>query len=355
MPLKNDDKIQLIMPSLITEDAYANLELRSQKEFNTLPVAHTNEETGEEVFLSLKFDDDYDYLKKNVISEFDEKVLVFICKFRFVQKLHIINEFPEAGGKRLERSLKRLMTYHLIGKWEYDRIDENGDEAKGETFFTKSAGDIYLTIHHLFSSDDMLHWTRRIEQNSARKVVRYWKVCDTYQYLKLNKNFLNYNANYVCNETTLPIKIKNKDKGSRIVYKKLDYFRMFGSALMKTVRNSKNVYYSYVLYPIVDNNDVDSLRTPLMHWGVYKEEWKNSDQVTFESKPRKFLTVICNNRDTIDKIIKKYDAKTLKVDLLFVNLEDISENDVRKGVYVINPKSPDIELFNFKFELTEEV
>lgn len=353
---KSGENFRIVIPSKMNIALTDDYNLRVKKEsVPSLPLKFTFD--GEETYLNLKFDDDYHFLYKNVISELDNQILIFICQFRFVQKLHIIKEFNDVNSHKLTKSLKRLMNCHLIDKWEYDRIDipyeERGTQV-GEAFFTKTAGDLYLAINRLYKPSHMTRWDKKIENYSINDLISYWKICDVYQYMKLNKDYVKYTPEYVCKEQIYSIVVKSQDGTERKVKRVAKEIRLNGSVLLKTVQNSKNSYYSLNLFPIVTEDNIKYLRRPLNHWALYKKEWEESDQTTTESQPKRFLAVICDDFDVIKKIVKEYDLKSLKVDLLFINLSDLSDNDIRKGIYILNKRSPEVEFLLFKFDIIDQ-
>lgn len=352
---RTGDNFRIIVPSKIDLGQSDNFNLRVKKEnIPNLPLKFNI--NNEETFLNLKFDDDYHYLYNNVISELDNQILIFICQFRFVQKLHLIKEFNDVNSHKLTKSLNRLMNCHLIDKWEYDRIEPSSDENSkiGEAFFTKTAGDLYLAINRLYKPSHMTRWDKKIENYSIHDLISYWKICDVYQYMKLNKDYVKYTPEYVCKEQTYYIVVKAQDGTEKRVKRVAKETRLNGSILLKTVQNSKNSYYSINLFPIVTEDNIKYLKRPLNHWALYKKEWDESDKTTLESQPKRFLAVVCDNFDVIKQIVKEYDLKSLKVDLLFINLSDLSDNDIRKGIYILDKRSPEVEFLLFKFDMIDQ-
>lgn len=358
-----DDELnaQMVIPSLKSNSVDFRLKSKPVK---PLPIEFSHGE--EKIFLHLRFEDEYEYLFNNCLKENDNEILRFICLFRQVQFLHIAKEFPYISENKIHKSLKKLIEYHLVDKWEYDYINHEGITKVGATYFTRAAGDIYLQVNRLLNVKNLERWDKRLFASTDEQVIRFWKTTDVYQFMKHSKDFLEYHSSYVCEEQAYKVTLNAKKdpntgepitKDRRVITRKARKFKLNGEVVMKVVNAGKNFFYSHVFYPIVTKEDIELLELLLIHWGLYNKNRQNklanNSYITTKDNPRRFLTVICDDEHIIEQIISKYDLKSLKVDLVFLSLSDIQNVKMDDSLTILNENNPEIEFMRFNFNMID--
>lgn len=359
--IDSENNYQMFMPSLKSDAIDFRLKSEPVK---PLPIELSHGD--EKIFLHLRFEDEYEYLFNHCLTEKDNEILKFICFFRQVQFLHVAKEFPDLSENKIHKSLKRLLEYHLIDKWEYDYTNPEGISKVGSTFFTRAAGDIYLQVNRLLNVKNIERWDKRLFASTDEQVIRFWKTIDVYQFMKHSKDYLEYHPSYICEEQTYKVPLNAKKdpntgkpltKDRRVITRKARKFKLNGEVVMKVVNAGKNFFYSHVFYPIVTKEDVELLELLLIHWGLYKKDRQNklanNNYITTKDNPRRFLTVICDNETIIEQIIAKYNLKSLKVDLVFLSLSDIENVKMDDSMTILNEDNPEVEFMRFNFKMID--
>lgn len=359
--IDSENNAQMVMPSLKSNSVDFRLKSEPVK---PLPIELTHGE--EKIFLHLRFEDEYEYLFNHCLKENDNEILKFICLFRQVQFLHVAKEFPDITENKIQKSLKRLLEYHLIDKWEYDYISPEGDSRVGATYFTRAAGDIYLQVNRLLNVKNVERWDKRLFASTDDQVIRFWKTTDVYQFMKHSNDYLEYHPSYICKEQIYKVTLharkdpntgKPMTKDRRVITRKARKFKLNGEVVMKVVNAGKNFFYSHVFYPIVTKEDINLLELLLIHWGLYNKDRQNklanNNYITTKDNPRRFLTVICDNETIIEQIIAKYDLKSLKVDLVFLSLSDIENVKMDDSMTILNEDNPEVEFMRFNFNMID--
>lgn len=347
-----------IMPSRFDEEYYENFtlkrELSKKRTPLTFPITEDKNFEGEVVidyrYIDYRNPDDFVFVHDR-LSNKEREILTFVARFRNVQPYHIKKEFGNRF-KNITQTLQHLCDLQLIQKFTFQRYDNK--ELIGHCYGILRNG-LFLCRHLQYLSDkDMHFWNNEYYENDKQMAIRYWKICDTYQVLKMGQAFYAYNSKVTFSKTVHEFerqitetnkagaKIKKNIKGtSTIPFTIID-----GEVVMK--KEDQQLSY-YDIVPICGSSDIHNIEHYLKRWGYFNIEKPAEGE-------NRYLLLVVDRADIINQINEKWKIDGFSPNILFLDLETAQYKSIAHSIFKYSRKNNRFGIVNFKlagFEVNE--
>lgn len=344
-----DDKGQVtsIVPSNMSHDFYKTFELLPVPSKHSLPIVLENtfdyglQKEVVHHYIFYQNDTDHDDIGKK-LNDFDRKILSFIGRFRNVQFYHLMKEFYTQNTDKLKSSLVRLKEYLLIREWKFEREDKPGEFAK--CYSINRNGTHHLKHHQLINPKDTYKWANIYDNLDRYEAIRFWKICDTYQALKITTDFHEFHSQceyfpkfyeyeeVIFSKNELGKEVKKIKKHRQ----RLPKFKVDGE--IEFFNQEHGLTYYFDLFPIIDaeeSTDIEVLSSGLGHFGLLTEELRkeiSNGDGPIEAK-QKMLVAIVDNWNVAKKVIKMHNLESYNGSFLFLDLSQVKNEDLLTALF----------------------
>lgn len=298
------------------------------------------------IIVDYRSDSDVDVIFNN-LEQLDRDILLFVAKFRNVQKYQINKEFYKVSSTKIENSVRRLYQLHLVSIYDFYRFDKPNETAS--TVMIARNGLLVVRRKGMLKAVDMHHWFNDLNDQDELGPIRYWKNCDTYQMLSHAVNYVGYRSRVIfpSRKVIFEREVEEVDKITQQIKKKTVTESVF---LPKTIMDGEimmeknNRLFLYDLYPVCSQDDIENLKNVLRLWGAFKVETDNPEN------KRRILLIIVDNRSVIEKINDRWNIQEYSENILFLDLSTAQETSITHSILKYSKKNNKIGIVPFRID-----
>ncbi|MBP2620483.1 hypothetical protein ACVRXQ_06555 [Streptococcus panodentis] len=331
-------KYTTVVPSFYDKDYYRHFQIKRLPQTNRFPffLQADNDGSGS-IQLTISYQSEADFLLVGrQLSQLEQKILVFIARFRNVQKLQIQKEIGSStAGSRLEKALKKLHQYFLIEVWEFPRKDKAGESARAYSI-TRN-GFSLLRYLQLLEQQGCYQWETAFDADLYQP-IRSWKIVDTYQVFRLSAHYKDFIPEkqfepkpYTVRQADRKKNALGEEKESRT---ERQIFLRQASVEGELLFENPRLQYVFDLYPLVTEKDVADLL--LQHWSTFEDDYR-------------YLVLIVDSWDWVEEISQTYSLPDYAANILFFDLDSVQNDDLLSSLYQFDPDSSTYSVLPFKF------
>ena len=327
-------KYVAIVPSCFSKDYYQSFYMSRLHPSRSFPFRLNG-------LYEISYQNEADFLLVGrELSQLEKDILVFIARFRNVQKLHIQKEMgSNVSGKRIEKAVQQLCQYFLIETWEFPRQDK--PEVSAAAYSISQNGYRLLRYFQLIEQQEY-YKQENLFEDDLYQPLRFWKIVDTYQIFKLSAHYKGFLPQKMLAPQPYTIKQTKKKTNSLGEEKKTQTERQIflRQALLQGELLFENPRLQYVfdLYPLVTETDLEELLLILQHWSVLED-------------PYRYLVLIVDSWDRVEEVSHKYDLSAYEANILFFDLDSAQHEDLQSSLYQFDADSRSYSLLPFKLRI----